>query len=277
MFSTLCSICSCQSLCILSRKTLGANHDLCTIRMGPVKCYIISGAENIQSLFKMSRYLSSDQLERQILVSVFSLSEHDIKIFQQPARDDEGKVTDMGKRNRMFDIEKVYQDCLLLPQAANALTGKFMEVFGQVLENACEIPPNPEDNNEEAEWTTVNFYEWLKGHMFTASTMAFMGSRVLELNPRFAQDFWVFDENMLKLVYGIPRFLARSGHEARDHLVEGAIQWLEDAKSEGDIGNTEDWDPYFGSRFMREREKLDRKMGLSCRSRAGIKIGLLFG
>jgi hypothetical protein len=246
--------------------------------MGPVKCYIISGAQNIQSMFKMSRHLSSDQLERQILVSVFGLSHRDVDGIQQPARDDEGKVGDMGKRNRMFDIEKLYQDFLLTPHAVNSLTRKFMEVFGKVLEQDPEIPHfGQKEDDDEAEWATVNFYEWLKGHMFTASTTALLGSRVLEMNPNLAKDFWVFDENMLKLVYGLPRLLARRGHEARDHLVDSATRWLEDANGNGDINSTEDWDPYFGSRFVREREKMDSRTGLGSRSRAAIKVGLLFG
>lgn len=122
-----------------------------------------------------------------------------------------------------------------------------------------------------------NLYEWFKGRMFTASTTAFLGSRVLELNRDFAKDFWVFDENMLKLVYGLPRFVARGGHEAREHLIDGAARWLEDAKSHGNVTSTESWDPYFGSRFVREREKMDQKIGLATRSRAGIEIALLFG
>lgn len=249
--------------------------------MGPVKCYIISGAQNIQAMFKLSRHLSSDKLERQILNSVFGLSHKDIDIVQQPARDDGGQVGNMGKRNRRFDIKKLYQEFLLMPHAVNALTGKFLEGFEEVLGAAPEIPALREEEEEEeeeaGEWATVNFYEWLKGHMFTASTTALLGSKVLELNPDLAKDFWVFDENMLKLVYGLPRLLARKGHEARDRLVEGAVGWLEDAKRSGDIDSAEDWDPWFGSRFSREREKMDQKMGLGIRARAGIKIALLFG
>ncbi len=245
--------------------------------MGPAKCYIITGGQNIQALFKMSRHLSSDQLERQIMKSVLHLSDHDIDVAQQPARDDKGKVTDMGKRNRVHDIEKIYENFLLPPHAVNSLTRKFLDLFSETLDKAPEIPPLLESSSREAEWGTVNFYDWLKNHMFMASTTAFLGSRVLEMNPDFAKDFWVFEENFLNLVYGLPRFLARSGNEARDRLVDSATQWLEDAQSHGDVENTEDWDPYFGSRFVREREKMDQKMGLGTKSRASIKVGLVFG
>ena len=266
-----------QSFCVAIRKTLGPNHQLCTTRMGPAKCYIVTGGQNIQAMFKMSRHLSSDQLERQILKSVFHVPDHDIDIVQQPARDDKGKVTDMGKKNRMYDIEKIYENFMLTPHAVNFLTRNFLNVFGEALDKAPEIPLPPEASSREAEWATVNFYEWLKDHMFTASATAFLGSRVLEINPDFAKDFWIFEENFLNLVYGLPRFLARSGNEARDRLVNSASRWLEDAQNHGDVENTEDWDPYFGSRFVREREKMDQKMGLDTKSRASIKVGLLFG
>jgi hypothetical protein len=214
------------------------------------------------------------------MTSVLGLPHSDMDRILQPARDDDGKVSDMGKRNRMFDIEKLYQDFLLTPHAVNCLTRKFLEVFAKTLEDepsAAEQPDSDSGSDLEAEWATVNFYDWLRGHMFTASTTALMGTRVLEMNPNLAGDFWVFDENFLKLVYGIPRFLAWKGHEARDHLMDGATRWLEEAGSHGDIDSTEDWDPYYGSRFVREREKMDRRSGICTRSRAGVKVGLLFG
>lgn len=183
----------------------------------------------------------------------------------------------MCKRNHRFDAEKLYHDFFLSTHAVNCLTSKFLDVFGNALDDAPEIPPLPEKTGQGAEWVTVNFYEWFKGHMFTASTTAVMGTTVLEMNPNLARDFWVFDENFLKLVYGLPRFLARRGHEARENLIDGATRWLEEAKSKGDINSTEDWDPYFGSRMIREKEKLDIATGLSTRSKAGIKIGFLFG
>ncbi|KAF7509612.1 hypothetical protein GJ744_007650 [Endocarpon pusillum] len=258
------------------KKTLGPNHQLCTTRMGPAKCYIITGGQNIQAIFKMSRHLSTDPIERQILKSVFHIPDRDIDIVQQPARDDKGKATDMGKRNRKYDIEKIYENFLLAPRAVNMLTRKFLDVFGEALDQAPEILPLPEANSREAEWATVNFYEWLKDHMFTASTTAFLGSRVLEMNPDLAKDLWTLDEQFLNLVYGLPRFLARSGHEARDRLVNSASRWLDDAHNHGNIENSEDWDPYFGSRFFREKEKMDQKMGLDTKSRAGIKLAFLF-
>jgi hypothetical protein len=245
------------------------------MRMGPVKCYILSGAQNIQSMFKL-RYLSSDKLERQIMTSVFGLSDHDLDVIQARARDDEGKASNTATRKRMYDVEKVYHNFLLAPDAVNGLVGKFMEVFGEALEKAPEIPPLPEKEDEEAEWATVNLYEWLRGHMFKASTTSFLGSRILEMNANLGKDYFTFDENMLKLVYGLPRFLASEGHQARDNLVDGAVKWLEDAERHGDIDNTKDWDPYFGSRFMMEKGKLEKKAGLPLRSRAGFRIAMLF-
>lgn len=213
------------------------------------------------------------------MISCFGLPGPDLDIIQQPARTDKGKASSshMGKRNRKFDVESQYQQFLLTPHAVNCLTAKYLEVLTGVLDAAPEIPPLVQQGGEEAGWASVNLYEWLKEHVFTASTTAFLGSRVLEMNPSFARDFWAFDENMLKILYGLPRFLARRGHQARDDLMDGASRWLEDANSHGDIDIVEDWDPYFGSRFIREREKLNQRSGLCRRSRAAINIGLLFG
>jgi hypothetical protein len=116
-------------------------------------------------MFKLLRHLSSDQLERQIMTSVFGVPHHDMDRALQPARDDDGKVPDMGKRNRVFDIEKLYQEFLLTPHAVNCLTRKFLEVFAKGLEDASEKSPFADmaNTDSEAEWATVNFYEWLKG------------------------------------------------------------------------------------------------------------------
>ena len=107
--------------CSRFRQTLGPNNEICTLRLGPVKCYIVSGVQNIQSMSRLSRHLSAEKLECQIMNSVFGLSQQDMDRLLQSAREDGGKASDMGKRNRMFDVEKLYHEflttsCGRLPQ-----------------------------------------------------------------------------------------------------------------------------------------------------------------
>jgi Cytochrome P450 len=163
-------------------------------------------------------------------------------------------------------------DYLLTQSAVNELTTKFTEVLRNEL---TEEPP---------EWKEVKLYGWLKRHMFSASTVAFLGSHIFETYPNLAEDFFVFDAEVLRMFFGLPKFLAPEGFNARDRLLDGLARWVAQGLEEygrsgreGPDPKPTGWDPVFGSRVVQAREWLWGKIGLSMRGRAGLHLGLLFG
>lgn len=115
--------------------------------------------------------------------------------------------------------------------------------------------------------------------MFRASTTAFMGSKVLEMCPNWASDFWQFDADMLKLFYGLPRFLSKDVHAALQRLLDAGEKWHNAAREsfDAEAAKNLDWEPWYGCRFLRERQVMYETAGMSARGSVSPDVGFLFG
>ena len=89
---------------------------------------------------------------------------------------------------------------------------------------------------------------------------------LLSLNPTFVEDFREFDRSisMPMFVMGFPRWLCPTAYKARDRVLQGLKNWHKFAHERSDcteLGSDDgDWDPYFGSRFMKERQSYCMRM-----------------
>lgn len=161
--------------------------------------------------------------------------------------------------------------------AVNALTAEFTRVLRDGL--AQEFKDKKGDSTTEKE--IGGLYIWLQERVFQASTTAFLGSRILEIYPNLREDFFEFDRHMLTMFFGVPRILNPTPYNVRERVVTGMIRYQKQMQEEsngqlidpdGDI----DWEPMFGSRANRARQRYYSSRGMNLRARAGMDLGLLF-
>lgn len=69
---------------------------------------------------------------------------------------------------------------------------------------------------------TVSIYGWCSEVLLLATTKAFFGDSILQIEPNILQGIHDFDNANWKLLYKIPRFWAKDMWEAKD-LVHGAL------------------------------------------------------
>lgn len=69
---------------------------------------------------------------------------------------------------------------------------------------------------------TVSIYGWCSEVLLLATTKAFFGDSILQIEPNILQGIHDFDNASWKLIYQIPRFWAKDMWEAKD-LVHGAL------------------------------------------------------
>ena len=155
------------------------------------------------------------------------------------------------------------------------LTGKFMECFRHELSHEAA---QMDDQGDQI----VSLNKWLISQMFPASTTALFGSRILEVYPELKVDFFEFDRVILSLFFGLPRFLNRKAYAVRDKALDGLRRWqeavIEESKGEpplepdGEIS----WEPVWGSRFSRAKQRYYAAQGIAVPSRAAFDLGFLF-
>jgi hypothetical protein len=138
------------------------------------------------------------------------------------------------------------------------------------------------DTRLGTEWVELpNLWLFIRTLVFRASTEAICGSFLLSLNPTLTEDFWVFDHNIPTLPKGIPRWLAPGDHKSREKMLIAIKKWHSFANSHSDgykTGpNDQEWDPYFGSKYVKARQKFSYEIGVmddDCRG--SEDLGFLF-
>ena len=242
----------------------------CTLLLGGKKTYILFSQDAVQALFKM-RGLGRDSFNLQIEEKGLGMDRSEANRFHGL-----GEGPDHTGLTPVQQQESMYHNFMLEKRSVNELTAEFVRVLKSQF--AGELKAMREDSNERVE----SLYAWLQDRLFKASTTAFMGSRILEVYPTLREEFFDFDQHMLTLFFGLPKFLNPKPYHVRERALKGLIRWHKQMQIEckgepvdptGDIG----WEPVYGSRANRARQRYYASRGLSLKSRAGQDLGFLFG
>lgn len=105
------------------------------------------------------------------------------------------------------------------------------------------------------EWTEYpDLFVFLQT-VIRANIETLLGSKILELNPDFVQDFCRAKDYAPGFFRGLPRCLIPEGFKARERVIEGIEKWHKYALAHGDHTNTGPeepyWDPIWGSQYAK--------------------------
>ena len=133
--------------------------------------------------------------------------------------------------------------------------------------------------NEWAE--SADLYLFIQNLAFPPSTESLCGSFILSLNPTLTEDFWAFDRSIPTLLKCVPRWLSPGAYKSRDKMLKMIKRWHTFAHERSDFTQTgindPEWDPYFGSKYVRARQKLLHGIEvMDADGRASEDLGLLF-
>jgi hypothetical protein len=217
--------------------------------VGPMKIYLVSGARNTQVLFRSSQAVSSDKFMIMVTENVSGAAKPDLAKFvhdrtgrlAKPAAGTEHFPAD---RRIWVDFHRLIQDNLHRPAETNRLAENFQRFLAEQVERQ---PPG--------EWREVRVFEFLKRDVTTAAITALAGRRVFDVSPEMLDALWEFDEIAASLVWGLPRWMNGKAYARRERFHNACWKYLEAGWENYDPhapGADVDWEPNFGSRFMRE-------------------------
>ena len=220
------------------------------IRLGPVKVYFVGDPNFINVLFKPTPAISSGTTQPIVIKNVLGMPNHILPLYYE---DDSGPLLKPipgnqvrpENRIRFFHTGAAHQH--LAGNNGIRLGERYMDIMGQRLLKSTV---------EELEWIELpDLWHFIQNLVFPASTETLCGSSILSLNPTLTQDFWAFDQTVLTLVKGFPQWLAPSTYKARGKMLSNIKRWHKFANEHSDVFNNgseqPDWDPYFGSKFVK--------------------------
>ncbi|TDZ58627.1 Cholesterol 7-alpha-monooxygenase [Colletotrichum trifolii] len=125
-----------------------------------------------------------------------------------------------------------------------------------------------------------DLYKFVRDAIFEAEVEALYGERLLSLCPTFSDDFWAFYDAFPTVSRKLPRCLFRSQYEKRDKMLANFQLWRSRCHAEFDWSDDElvnsDYEPIWGSRYVRRMVQRHEKMGFSDAGVASNMLGYLF-
>jgi hypothetical protein len=240
----------------------------CTLLLGGRTMHVLFSPSAVQALFK-SRGPSRHGFNQDVLEKALGMEKHEARrFFGVGESPNEKGLTPLQQQ------ENINHDFLLRTDSVNELTAEFTRTLREQL--ADELCGGGDRTQE------VLIYVWLRARMFKASTTAFMGKRIFEVYPGLGDDFFDVDSGFLSMLFGIPKWFIPAAYEVRERTLDGLERWhmqlYEKCKGkpvdpEGDVK----WEPMFGSRANRARQRYYESRGMSVRARAALDLGFLFG
>lgn len=240
----------------------------CTLMLGGQKTHVLFDPTAVQALFK-ARGPTRDRFNYQVMEASMGMSKADVRLFYNLEKPKTGEKD----RDPRFATNELQYDYMLRTEKVNELTDTFIRKFGE------ELRSNEAPSNGQGPETALCV--WLRDYMFKASVYAFIGEKMLEVYPELVKDFWDFDIAMLPLFFGLPRIMNPEHFKARDKVLAGMTRWQE-ASWEACQGQPADpdevcWEPIYGSRLNRARQRHYIYKGFDSRSKASSDLGFVFG
>lgn len=90
-----------------------------------------------------------------------------------------------------------------------------------------------------------------------AATQAICGRILQQVNPEFNRNLDAFDQRMPSLFKGFSKWMIPNSYAVRDKVLENIKEWHSIARTQlkkSSIDPDEDFDPYWGSEFIRTRQ-----------------------
>ena len=239
-------------------------------RVAHMYCYLISGAANVQTVYRNSKAQRTDTVIMEIYRTAFSLDKHDLKIYQDDTSGSSAiPWTDIPEDKRIWHaLHEAQNKHVQGVEHLGVLSRVFSSSFQQTMKSATT-----------EEWETINLYEFFRNSFSDASETALLGNTAFKVNPRLTEDFWIFFSGFLGFVLGAPKFMLKKCHAARTRLIDTYVRHLENVDDRYDSIQqaNPDWDPDLGARVNRLRDKSIKDKGVSLRGRAALQMGFMIG
>lgn len=245
----------------------------CTLLLGGNHTHILFSPNAVQALFK-ARGQGRDGFNRQVAELAFGMERKEAtRFFGLGEGPDHTGMTPVQQQERMNTY-------LLDKKSVDELTAGFTRVLQEQL--SVEELSSKGEADYAMEGKVERLCSWLQTRMFQASTTVFMGSHILEVYPDLCADFWDFDAHVLTMFFRVPKFLNPTAYRVREKMLKRLTQWQEQMHKECDGNPVDpdgdiDWEPIYGSRATRARQRYYASRGLNIKTRASIDFLYLFG
>lgn len=118
--------------------------------------------------------------------------------------------------------------------------------------------------NASEEWIEIaDFRKFIHKTLGLSLIQAIFSPSLVQINPTFMDDLFEFDQALPSLATGIPSLIMPNPYKVRRRLHNHFKRWYSYARqnfTESSINDDKDGDPFWGSNWMRQRQKALEKV-----------------
>lgn len=259
----------------MSRRKVLENTRLAKFYLFSTPVFLVSGPQNIQTIFARSHKVGSEAIfEQNVFPILYRMPKEDIQRFAQD-KSGRGRRPAPGTEHLppesryWLGYERVHSEYLTRTQHLQPMAEYFRDRMSQMLDT--QYAPG--------EWTTVSLIDFCRRQVAECSIGAVFGPRIFELNPELLDGFWDFDSNIFVLTLAIPKWLNPRPYKAQERFYAMMHKYVEAAWTDIDWNGPAadaDWEPNFGARVSREVVKWIKESGFHDQVAVGAMAMLVF-
>ncbi|KAJ5113446.1 hypothetical protein N7456_001980, partial [Penicillium angulare] len=250
------------------------NRNLAKFYLGPIPFYLVSGAQNMQTIFGRSNKVGSEDIfVHNVLPVLYKMPKKDVERFAND-KSGRGKNPLPGYENVPKDqrywaaYEHVHTEYLARTTHLKPVIDVFRGIFSDMI-----------DKYPVGESCTVSVIDFCRREVAECAMKTLLGPTIFKLNPGFLDAFWDFDDKVFMLTLGFPRWLYSRPYQVHDRYLGMIEKYVSSAWSnfKWDGASAESpWEPHFGARVCREIAKWLKEQQFPDQSIAGALGTLLF-
>ena len=228
------------------------------MKIGPLRAYLITAPEHFLTLLKSPRDLNPKPAMTILMKNMFGTPSSAIHIYEQDNSGTGSKPkpgSTVKPENRVYYQQHHAAHVYLSGRPLQGITQRFLRFLSVQNSENCAI---------NYEWVEMpDFYSFVQNQLFEAAIKSLFGTHILRLNPTLSEDFWEYVTATPILAKGLPRWMAPRAFQKRDKIIQSIVKWHRFASLHSDYRSLEpsedEWDPYWGSDYLKVRQKLGRK------------------
>jgi len=221
------------------------------------RVFLVQGHKNFCSLWKSSQASTATAVHNFYLKNIFGMPDKALELY---TADNSGCYDEPRSGSNVKQANRV--DHITHKALSRFLSGPGLDpFFSRFTENLIRNLQMLEIGDQWVEMDDL--WGLFKSKITPAAIEAMCGSSILALTPKIADDLWAYDSAIPDLVKGLPRWWAPDAYAKRDDILKSIKKWHASAREHFDgsqKGDDEDWDPQFGSEFIRSRQKTFPRM-----------------
>ncbi|KAK3317974.1 Pfs, NACHT and ankyrin domain protein [Apodospora peruviana] len=220
--------------------------------------YIVQGARNLNRLFIESVWCTAIPFVKYALGRAFGLPAKALRVYDN---DDSGGLAAPLPGSKVRPEQRI--DYLTHKSLVTFLEGPGLSPLWHRVERATLQTTAALKKQIGPDWEhRADLMEFVGTPSATAFLNSLCGPYLLQLNPTFVRDYWDFDRNLQTYLQGIPRLFAPKAYGVQKRVLAAVKAWHQHARDNytpsGAHDNSDD--PYWGSRFFRDRQDMFDKM-----------------